>query len=276
MSRRVLALLVFSLAASAAAQDWVGTDWKSQLQQNDSIPAVPAAREAAGAPAQQQAGFDNYVFALEWLPTFCRGHGGASECNSIGSGDWSANNLSLHGLWPSRNNDSQHNFGYCGVDPAVRDQYESMHGTWCGAPQKPQLSNGTVSTLSNYMPAAKPGAGSCLQYHEWFRHGTCSGMTADDYFTAASGLTAQFASTAPGLYIKSHTGQSFKVDELIAAFKAAFGDQPSATLSCDNGMLREVHLSLKPSLGKDLKQFVLPQSSWGNCPSQISLPAARP
>src|SRR5579863_10538195 len=102
----------------------------------------------AAAPGQ----YDYYVFSLSWAPEFCAQPGAASsnpqECGS-------RRGFVVHGLWPELNQ---------GRSP------ESCQ------PARP-VSKSLVNALMSYMPSAG------LIQHEWATHGTCTGLTPDDYFT---------------------------------------------------------------------------------------------
>ncbi len=91
--------------------------------------------------------FDYYLLNLSWEPEFCHSPRNASseECQKGGRG------FVVHGLWP------QYTDGYpehCSNEPGPSDP----------------------SKYLDFMPT------SWLLQHEWSTHGTCSGMSADDYF----------------------------------------------------------------------------------------------
>ncbi|HEU5457864.1 MAG TPA: hypothetical protein VFU68_04540, partial [Terracidiphilus sp.] len=100
------------------------------------------------ASAHSASGFDYYLLNLSWSPEFCYSHPQAAEC---------AQHLGfvLHGLWP-QNTDGTYP-EHCSDAPgpsnpsAFRDLY--------------------------------PDEG--LLRHEWQAHGTCSGLRADAFFSAA-------------------------------------------------------------------------------------------
>jgi len=105
-------------------------------------------RHAESAPGA----FDYYLFNLSWAPEFCSAHAGSvssSECDP-------AHHLGfiVHGLWPENNDGS--------------------YPQNCGA-----ASPVAQSTVQQMLPIV-PARG--LIQHEWARHGTCSGLAAEDYF----------------------------------------------------------------------------------------------
>jgi ribonuclease T2 len=100
--------------------------------------------------AQQRAqpgNFDFYVFTLSWSPEFCATTGNQkAECHVHG------NNFVVHGLWP---------------------QFKS--GSW---PSKCSNQPGPANPASEADVMGDP----TLVEHEWQVHGTCSGLSVDQYF----------------------------------------------------------------------------------------------
>lgn len=99
-------------------------------------------------PAQcQQAGkFDYYLLSMSWSPEYCYSHQSAPECTKhLG--------LVVHGLWPQYNG-ANSGPEHCGSLPG---------------PSNP-------SSLLDLFPDLS------LIQHEWTTHGTCSGLSADNYF----------------------------------------------------------------------------------------------
>jgi ribonuclease T2 len=276
MKARILAALVLLAAAAAPvrALDWNKPDpasawWNELPAATLAAPAAAPVQEAAAGLSGPAAGqFDTYVFSLEWIPEFCETQQG-DECAGMTPDRWDAKNLSLHGLWPDQSRDTSHSYGYCGVPPSVKAL--DNKASWCRMPA-PGISEGTLRTLSDYMP----GTVACLQNHEWYKHGTCSGLAADDYFARASALTAQFAAMAPGRFITANVGKTVNGADLLAAFESAFGAGSGrlAALRCakvrGQDMLAEVRLSLKPALGAsdDLGSLLLPAGP-GSCPASF-------
>ena len=215
--------------------------------------------------------FDSYVFSLSWQPTFCETKPDKKECKSQTPDRFDAQNLVLHGLWPNKNNDPKHTYGYCGVKPDVKKLDKAS--TWCKMPAL-NLSSETKDDLTKYMP----GYASCLQNHEWYKHGTCSGMNPNDYFITASKLVAEADATNFNKLIAANIGKFVKADDLLDAFEQDFGSgsRKSVGLYCQsvNGssMLSEVQMYLSNPLSKEgLKESLIqPQTaSQGNCPDQI-------
>ena len=94
-----------------------------------------------------------YVLAVSWQPAFCEGHAAKPECASQTSDRFDASHLTLHGLWP---------------------QYEKGYPESCATSF--QLAPQTVAKVLPIMPSPK------LIEHEWQKHGTCSGLSSEQYF----------------------------------------------------------------------------------------------
>jgi ribonuclease T2 len=237
--------------------------------------AAPAAR-AEGGPAAGN--FSRYVFVLEWLPQFCAAVPGSNECRALTSASFAATHPVLHGLWPDQDGDSSHAYGFCG---AAADQKPLDHApTWCRL-ALPPLSDETRAALDRYMP----GTQSCLEHHEWARHGTCSGLSADAYFAAEASLAAAVDGSSFGAYLAQNAGSSVDRDSVLAQFDAAYGTGTSAsvTLHCadagGDARLSEIHITLAPALlpaARLAEMLAAPEGSDAtDCPSTFQLPPAR-
>lgn len=175
---------------------------------------------AASAPAQQRrAGdFDFYVLALSWSPSYCEAEGrkaNRQQCDSNADHDFV-----VHGLWP---------------------QYER------GSPRECRTDNRRVSDrLAFNMLDIMPSVG--LVGHEWRMHGTCSGLSQQDYFN-----------TVRAAYEKVRIPQRFEglqQDQQIAApvVKSAFMKanpglpEDAISVSCDGKLMREVRICMTKSL----------------------------
>lgn len=118
-------------------------------EEKSSETKLPASSEAVVPRGQ---GFDFYVLSLSWSPSYCEAEGEQANGQQCRAGRPYA--FVVHGLWP---------------------QYER------GYPQDCQTNNSDVSSdklrgLYDLMPSAG------LIRHQWRKHGTCSGLSQDDYF----------------------------------------------------------------------------------------------
>ena len=190
-------------------------------------------RSTGNAPTAVPGKFDYYLLSFSWAPEFCALPGEATvnprECASgRGTG------FVLHGLWPEANQ---------GRSP------ES-----CG-PSK-AVSKGLVNGLLPYM--LSPG----LIQHEWATHGTCTGLTQDDYFTRV--LLARATVQIP-VQISSirqmETESPTQIEEQFAGSNPSFPKGAFRT-ACRNGALTE----MRACLDKDLKGRACTVSA-GECSS---------
>jgi ribonuclease T2 len=164
--------------------------------------------------------FDFYVLALSWSPSFCeanaeRGSGGADQ--QCGERPFA---FVVHGLWP---------------------QYEKGFPEYCQVPA-PRLDRNIVGSMLDLMPATR------LVFHEWDKHGTCSGLSARAYFDTVR--KARAVVKIPHEYLDVKTHLTVTPAEVEDAFvKANPGLTPGAvTVNCDNRRLREVRVCLSKDL----------------------------
>ncbi len=107
---------------------------------------------AAWAEGERAGDFDYYVLALSWTPSWCALEGdarGSSQCDA-GQG----HGFTLHGLWP---------------------QYEEGWPSFCANAARPP-SRAETEAMTDIMGS------SGLAWHQWRKHGSCTGLSARDYF----------------------------------------------------------------------------------------------
>jgi ribonuclease T2 len=106
--------------------------------------------------------FDYYLLSLSWSPTFCaeqgqRGGGNEEQCAPRGR----PYAFVLHGLWPQN------------------------HRGWpesCRSPDRGFVPRPVARRMLDIMPSER------LVFHEYRKHGTCSGLGVDGYFDLARRL----------------------------------------------------------------------------------------
>jgi ribonuclease T2 len=159
--------------------------------------------------------FDFYVFSLSWSPSFCEAAGerGTPPQQQCGSRPFS---FVVHGLWP---------------------QYERGFPEFCQQPS-PRLDRNIVAAMLDLMPAPR------LIFHEWDRHGTCSGLNARAYFDTMRKVRAQIK--IPEAYVEPEGFLTVTPDEVEEAFIAANPGlhHDGISVSCDNRRLQEVRICL--------------------------------
>ena len=216
----------------------------------------------------------HYVLALSWQPAFCESNARRPECRALDPGDFAATHLTVHGLWPN----DRPNAGptYCGVNEETKALDEPK--SWCELPE-PEMSGKTRAHLAQTMP----GVLSCLDRHEWIKHGTCSGIGAERYFGETLRLASAVQATVFNQAIAANVGREVTPEQLIKAFEASFGAGSSAalTLVCsDGGFLSEIRIALKASSlegeldGGDLYRGGPAPAS--RCPATMRIDAAGP
>jgi ribonuclease T2 len=185
---------------------------------------VGVAGLAGGASAQdrrqnQPGQFDFYVLSLSWSPSFCESAGerGTPPQQQCASRPYS---FVVHGLWP---------------------QYEKGFPEFCQQPS-PRLNRNIVSSMLDLMPAPR------LIFHEWDKHGTCSGLNPNAYFENVRKARAQVK--IPDAYLDLKEPLMVTPDEVEDAFvKANPGlERDGIAVTCDSRRLGEVRICV----GKDL------------------------
>jgi ribonuclease T2 len=155
-------------------------------------------------------GFDFYLLNLSWSPEYCHSHPEAAECARRST-------FVLHGLWP-QNNDGSY-------------------------PQNCSTSRGPdPAQFSDIYP--EPG----LLEHEWRTHGTCSSLTANDFFSAAR--TAYQSIKIPSQLANLSSQTSLSPDQIAALFTQSNPGlkQESIAISCGHNYLTAVEICLNKSL----------------------------
>ena len=109
----------------------------------------------AAAEGEQSGDFDYYVLSLSWSPTWCALEGdrrGSPQCDQDADFGWV-----LHGLWP---------------------QYENGWPSYCRTSHR-NPSRSDTAAMADIM-----GSGGSA-WHQWNKHGRCSGLSSDDYYALA-------------------------------------------------------------------------------------------
>lgn len=175
--------------------------------------------------------FDFYVLNLSWSPEFCHGHPNAAECSQHRA-------FTLHGLWPQNNDGTYPEDCSEAPGPASPSQYAEIY----------------------------PDA-SLLQ-HEWQTHGTCSGLSGDQFLTLAR--RADESIQIPSQLAHITQTISLAPSQIIKLFAQSNQSVPASSLAltCGNNFLTAVEVCMD----KDLKPEACPAvKSCGA--SQIRVPA---
>ncbi len=204
-----------------------------------------ASGEACGIPAQA----DSYVFAVSWQPAFCETKPNKPECRIDDPKAYQATHFTLHGLWPNKTGCGK-NYGYCGT-------VKYQPANFCDYP-KVTLSPEVREKLAVVMPGV--GSGSCLERHEWYKHGSCQNRTADQYYGLATALVRQFNDSGISKFMSEHIGKQASLEDFRAALDSGLGVGAStrAKLGCKDGTLVDIYLNLPAELspGANLKDLI--------------------
>jgi ribonuclease T2 len=166
------------------------------------VSAIAAQPDAA--PEQEPPGkFDFYLMSFTIAPSFCAlsaRYAEKQECRAGTDAAYRAMPLTVHGLWPNRER----------VSVNLQPQY-------CAGPRLDSLSPALRGKLTQVMPGVADG----LDRYEWRRHGVCTGLTAEAYFSAVVRLAEQADATI-GAVLRDGgmLGHEVKVDDLLAAVAA--------------------------------------------------------
>lgn len=170
--------------------------------------------------------FDYYVLALSWSPTWCALEGDArksDQCDDRHDFGWT-----LHGLWP---------------------QNERGWPSYCRTPHR-DASRGQTKAMADIM-----GSGG-LAWHQWKKHGRCSGLSAKDYLEASR--AAYNAVTRPAVLRKLKDPVKLPAKVVEEAFLEANPNlsPDMVTVTCKKRRIQEVRICLTKGLtprrcGKD-------------------------
>src|SRR5471032_2182526 len=186
------------------------------------IVALAQDRQTQGSFAQDRrqnapGQFDFYVLALSWSPSYCEAaHERAPDRAPDQQCAGRPFSFVVHGLWP---------------------QYEQGFPSFCQVPA-PRLDRAIVGSMLDLMPSPR------LIFHEWDRHGTCSGLSANAFFETVR--KARAVVKVPADFLELDKPIMVTPDEVAQAFvKANPGLSPAAiAVSCDSKRLSEVRVCL--------------------------------
>ena len=159
--------------------------------------------------------FDFYVLALSWSPSFCEA---AQERAPDRPPDQQCSgrpfSFVVHGLLP---------------------QYEQGFPAFCQVPA-PRLDHAVVGGMLDLMPSPQ------LIFHEWGRHGTCSGLSPHAYFEVVRKARAVIKVHAE--FIELDKPIAVNPDDVADAFVKANAGLSRADLAvtCDSKRLSEVRV----------------------------------
>lgn len=173
---------------------------------------------ALHADGEKAGKFDYYVLALSWTPTWCALEGdarGSEQCDASKDFGWT-----LHGLWP---------------------QFHQGWPSYCNTIER-QPSRSMTNGMSDIMGT------SGLAWHQWKKHGTCSGLSARDYYALSREAYGKINRPALFRKLKEPVKVPAKVIE-----EAFLKENPSLkantlTITCKQGRIQEARVCFSKAL----------------------------
>ncbi len=162
--------------------------------------------------------FDYYVLSLSWSPNWCALEGdarGSDQCDTRHDHGWI-----LLGLWP---------------------QYERGYPATCQSAERPPTRRMT-SQMADIM--GTPG----LAWHQWKKHGTCSGLSAAAYYDLSRAAYASI--TRPDILRRLTEPVNIAPAVVEEAFLQANPDLSAdgITITCREGHIQEARICLTKNL----------------------------
>lgn len=177
------------------------------------------AQRDTGQQTASSGAFDFYVLALSWSPTFCEEQGEEGDREQCGIGRPYA--FVVHGLWP---------------------QNERGFPSNCSSKFGDRIERRIADDMLDIMPSRD------LVYHQWRKHGSCSGLSPDDFFALTRKAKEQI--TVPGEYVKLNAYKTVSPGEVERRFIASnlSLQQNAIAVTCSNRYLKEVRICMDKSL----------------------------
>lgn len=172
----------------------------------------------AAADGERAGAFDYYVLALSWMPSFCTLEGDAK--GDARCGDEHAFGFVLHGLWP-QNEVGWPSFCRTGARDPSRAETRRQAGLF--------------------------GAAG-LAWHQWKKHGRCSGLSAPGYFALAREAFERIE--RPEIFRRLPEPVRLPPAVVEAAFLEANPglEAQGVTVTCRDGLVQEVRICLSRGL----------------------------
>jgi len=189
--------------------------WAAALALSATITSPVWSAERGAEPGD----FDFYVLSLSWSPSYCAAEGGDANPEQCDAKRPYA--FVVHGLWP---------------------QYETGYPEFCRTRQPSRVPRRLVEAYRDVVPSAG------LMGHQWRKHGSCSGLTQDDYFALLR--KARERIDVPDDFSSIDAPLAASPVEVEQEFLAANPDLAASgiAVTCDNRYLREVRICLTRDL----------------------------
>ncbi len=170
---------------------------------------------ADGEPAGD---FDYYVMSLSWSPTWCALEGdrrGSPQCEGDADNGWI-----LHGLWP---------------------QYENSWPSYCATSERNPSRVDTAAEADIFGSAGNA-------WHQWNKHGRCTGLSADDYYLLAREAYGRVE--RPAIFRKLDKPVRLAASVVEAAFLEVNPglEADGITITCKAGRIQEARVCFTRAL----------------------------
>ena len=180
--------------------------------------AAALAASAAWAKGERSGVFDYYVLSLSWSPTWCALEGDARrspQCEDDADFGWV-----MHGLWP---------------------QYDRGWPSYCPTTER-NPSRAMTRDMADIM--GTPG----LAWHQWNKHGVCSGLSATDYYAVSR--EAYGAINRPEVFRRLDKAIKLPASVVEEAFLEVNPqlEPDMITITCKQGRIQEARICLSRSL----------------------------
>jgi ribonuclease T2 len=233
-----------------------GTNAQNLRQRNDKLKTT--ANNSSSKNDIASSDFDFYVLSMSFQPEFCFQHKRDSFPGCENPQDFWRTSLTLHGLWP-----------------------EDYDGSWPSTCTDEEFNPKTVHDLGpdrfdHLWPNVKSSEPSKVHYsfweHEWTKHGTCTGLSQDEYFDTA---LKHFLPTPS--FVRDNYGLEVSSSDLLKAYREdqSYNDG-DIILVCSGGRyLSEVRICVakdKHGSGSYRIECIDQVVEEGNCGSEITIP----
>ncbi len=178
------------------------------------LPALLLAAAPALAEGERAGDFDYYLLSLGWSSNWCALTGDSRDDPQCDAGlglTWT-----VHGLWP---------------------QDEQGWPSYCRTPAR-DPSKAETAAMADIM------GGAGLAWYQWKKHGRCSGLAPEDYFTLMR--RAYDSMTLPPVFTRLREEVTLPASVVEDAFLEVNPglSRDQITVTCDDGMIQEVRLCL--------------------------------
>lgn len=177
-----------------------------------------ASASLARAEGERAGDFDYYVLSLSWSPTWCALEGdsrNSPQCDDDRDFGWV-----LHGLWP---------------------QYERGWPSYCRTDMR-NPSRSDTAGMADIMGTS----GSA--WHQWNKHGRCSGLSSDDYFAIAREAYGRIV--RPDIFRRLKDPVRLPASVVEEAFLESNPglSRDQITVTCKSGRIEEARICLTRTL----------------------------